>query len=89
MHILALLSSKLLNRYIFELSDRTTTFGAVIVNVNKRSVSVDAHAFILNYLLGVNNVAQSKTIKYCLSSRNSLLLSPPTCLLSKKKNMNV
>ena len=30
-----------------------TTFGAVIVNVNKRSVSADARAFIPNYLLVV------------------------------------
>ena len=31
-----------------------TTFGAVIVNVNKRSVSADTRAFIPNYLLGVD-----------------------------------
>ena len=30
-----------------------TTFGAVIVIVNKRYVSADARAFIPNYLLGV------------------------------------
>ena len=31
-----------------------TTFGAVIVNVNKRSISADAHAFIPNYRLRVD-----------------------------------
>ena len=31
-----------------------TTFGAVIVNVNKRLVSADAPAFTPNYLLGVD-----------------------------------
>ena len=31
-----------------------TTFGAVIVNVNKRSVSADARTFTPNYLLGVD-----------------------------------
>ena len=31
-----------------------TTFGAVTVRVNKRSVSADAHAFTPNYLLGVD-----------------------------------
>ena len=31
-----------------------TTFGAVIVNVNKRSVSADARIFTPNYLLGVD-----------------------------------
>ena len=31
-----------------------TTFGAVIVNVYKRSVSADARAFIPNYLLSVD-----------------------------------
>ena len=31
-----------------------TTFGAVIVNVDKRSVSADACAFTPNYLLGVD-----------------------------------
>ena len=30
------------------------TFGAVVVDVNKRSVSADALAFIPNYLLGVD-----------------------------------
>ena len=33
---------------------RRTTFGAVIVNVNKRSVSADARTFTPNYLLGVS-----------------------------------
>ena len=30
------------------------TFGAVIMNVNKRSVSADARGFTPNYLLGVD-----------------------------------
>ena len=30
------------------------TFGVVVVNVNKRSVSADARAFTPNYLLGVD-----------------------------------
>ena len=35
-----------------------TTFGAVIVNVNKRSVSADVRAFTSNYLLGVDQVTK-------------------------------
>ena len=37
-----------------EICHPRTTFGAVIVNVNKRSVSADARAFTPNYLLGVD-----------------------------------
>ena len=37
-----------------EIRHPRTTFGAVIVNVNKRSVSANARAFTPNYLLGVD-----------------------------------
>ena len=40
-----------------------TTFGAMIVNVNKRSVAVDARAFISNYLLGVDLFNSKRTVE--------------------------
>ena len=40
-----------------------TTCGVVIVNVNKRSVSSDASAFTLDYLLGVDLVNSERTIE--------------------------
>ena len=40
-----------------------TTFTAVIVNVNKRSVSADARVFILNYLLGVDLFDSKRTVE--------------------------
>ena len=82
-----------------------TTFGAVVVNVNKRSVSADARAFTQNYLLGVDlfdskrktrqnvtlGLEQLCSVKHNskLSSLNSLWLSPPTLPLPQKKNMKL
>ena len=40
-----------------------TTFGRVIVNVNKRSVSADARTFIPNYLLGVDLFDSKRTVE--------------------------
>ena len=40
-----------------------TTFGAVIVNVNKHSVSADARAFNPNYLLGVDLFNSKRTVE--------------------------
>ena len=40
-----------------------TTFGAVIVNVNKRSVSANARAFIPKYLLGVDLFTSKRTVE--------------------------
>ena len=40
-----------------------TTFGAVIVNVNKRSVSADARTFTPNYLLGVDLFNSKRTVE--------------------------
>ena len=40
-----------------------TTFGAVVVNINKRSVSADASAFIPNYLLGVDLFDSKRTVE--------------------------
>ena len=56
-----------------------TTFGAVVVNVNKRSVSADARAFTPNYLLGVDLFyfilnTQSK-VKSQIDSNNNLLVN--------------
>ena len=54
-----------------------TTFEAVIVNVNKRSVSADASAFTPNYLLGVdlfNSNAQLK-VKSQKDCNNNLLVN--------------
>ena len=42
--------------------NQRTTFGAVIVNVNKRSVSAHARAFIPNYLLGVDLFDSKRTV---------------------------
>ena len=38
-----------------------TTFGALIVNVNKRSISADAGAFIPNYQLSVDLFNSKRT----------------------------
>ena len=48
-----------------ESSDRhpRTTFAAVIVNVNKRSVSADARTFTPNYLLGVDLFISKRTVE--------------------------
>ena len=43
-----------------------TTFGAVIVNVNKRSVSADVRAFTSNYLLGVDQVTKQNKMLHRL-----------------------
>ena len=43
--------------------DQRTTFVAVIVNVNKRSVSADARAFTPNYLLGVDLFNSKRTVE--------------------------
>ena len=40
-----------------------TTFGAVIVNVNKRSVSADARTFTPNYLRGVDLFNSKRTVE--------------------------
>ena len=40
-----------------------TTFGAVIVNVNKSSVSTDARAFTPTYLLGVDLFNSKRTVE--------------------------
>ena len=40
-----------------------TTFGTVIVKVNKRSVSADAHAFVSNNLLGVDLFDSKRTVE--------------------------
>ena len=40
-----------------------TTFGAVIMNVNKRSVSADARTFTPNYLLGVDLFISKRTVE--------------------------
>ena len=40
-----------------------TTFGAVIVNVNKRSVSADARKFTPNYLLGPDLFNSKRTVE--------------------------
>ena len=40
-----------------------TTFGAVIVNVNKRSVSADACTFTPNYLQGVDLFNSKRTVE--------------------------
>ena len=40
-----------------------TTFGAVIVNVNKRSVSAGARTFTPNYLLGVDLFISKRTVE--------------------------
>ena len=39
-----------------------TTFGAVVMNVNKRSVSADARAYTPNYLLGIS-VNSKRTVE--------------------------
>ena len=40
-----------------------TTFGAVIVNVNKRLVSAEVRAFTPNYLLGVDLFNSKRTVE--------------------------
>ena len=40
-----------------------TNFGAVIVNVNKRSVSADGRTFTPNYLLGVDLFNSKRTVE--------------------------
>ena len=50
-----------------------TTFGAVVVSVNKRSVTPDARTFIPHYLLGGGN-AQSE-VKSQRYSNNNLLVN--------------
>ena len=40
-----------------------TTFGGVVVNVNKRSVSTDAFALIQNYILGVDLSNSKRTVE--------------------------
>ena len=40
-----------------------TTFGGVIVNVNKRSVSTDARAFTPNYPLDVDLFDSKRTVE--------------------------
>ena len=40
-----------------------TTFGTVVVNVNKGCVSANARAFTPNYLLGVNLFNSKRTVK--------------------------
>ena len=40
-----------------------TTFGAVIVNVNKRLVSTEVRAFTPNYLLGVDLFNSKRTVE--------------------------
>ena len=55
-----------------------TALGAVIVNVNKRSVSADARPFTPNYLLGVGLFylnAQSKVKSKIYSNDNLLVKS--------------
>ena len=44
-------------------SSSTHNFGAVVVNVNKRSVSADARAFTPNYLLGVDLLNSNRTVE--------------------------
>ena len=39
------------------------TFGAVVANVNNRSVSADARASIPNYLLGVDLYNYNRTVE--------------------------
>ena len=46
-----------------EIRHPRTTFGAVVVNVNKRSVSADARTFTPNYLLGVDLFNSKRTVE--------------------------
>ena len=54
-----------------------TTFGAVIVNVNKHYVSADARPFTPNYLLGVdlfNSKRKVKNVKIQRDPNDNLLV---------------
>ena len=42
---------------------RYTTFRALVVNINKHSLSADARAFMPNYLLSVNLFNSKRTVE--------------------------